>query len=81
MPKSYQNYYFVMLLIIMLLLLIMLLINNLWHYWLFYLIDLHYVCHYRLREENYEGPIFIKKVWGYSHMIIGALRGLGTYDF
>ena len=50
-----------MLLIILLLLLIGLLINNLWHYWLFYLIDLYYVCNYRLREKNYEVRFLFKR--------------------
>ena len=26
-------------------------------------------------------PIFIRTVWDCSYMVIGALRGVGTYDF
>ena len=32
-------------------------------------------------EGTDEGAIFIRKVWDCSHMVIGALGGVGTYDF
>ena len=50
--------------------------------WLFFLIDLYYnVCHNRLCVGTDEGQIFIKKVWDCSYMVVGALGGVGTYDF
>ena len=38
--------------------------------------------HSQLREGTDEGPIFIRKVWDCpQYMVIGALGGVGTYDF
>ena len=38
--------------------------------------------HSRLCEGTDEGPIFIRKVWDCpKYMVIGALGGVGTYDF
>ena len=37
------------------------------------------VCHSRLCEGTDDIPIFIRKVWDCSHMVIGALGGVGTY--
>ena len=55
--------------------------NNFWHYYLFFLIDLCYiVCHNRLCVGTDEGPIFIKKVWDCSYVVIGALGGVGTFN-
>ena len=40
---------------------------------------------HRKKVYNYEGTdedtIFIRKFWDCSHMVIGALGGVGTYDF
>ena len=32
-------------------------------------------------RKLHECPIFIKKVWDFSSMVIGALGCVGTYDF
>ena len=32
-----------------------------------------------VHEVNDEGPIFIKKVWDCSYIVIGALGGVGTH--
>ena len=54
----------------------------LWHNWFIFVIYLYYnVCDITLYEGNEEVLIFIKKVWDCSHiMVVGALRGVGTFD-
>ena len=49
---------------------------------LVFLIDLYYkVCHSRFCEGTDEGPIFNKNLWYSSHMVIGSLGDVGSYDF
>ena len=50
-----------------------------------FIIDLYYnVCRNRLCEGTDEGKkkqLFNRKVFVCTHVVIGALRGVGTYDF
>ena len=46
-----------------------------------FLIDLHHVCHHRSCERNDELLILFKGLGLFPYMVIGALGGVGTYDF